>query len=60
MCETCVDVCPVEALKVNEEEGCVEVDYNECIRCFCCEEVCPRGAMTAKVPFLGRLFGRKA
>lgn len=58
-CETCVDVCPADAGRVNETEGKVEVDYDKCIRCFCCEEVCPKGAMVAKVPLLGRVLGRK-
>ncbi|MHB8280989.1 MAG: 4Fe-4S binding protein [Candidatus Humimicrobiaceae bacterium] len=31
-------------------------DYKKCIRCFCCSEVCPEGAIDNKYTFLGNLI----
>ena len=33
-------------------------DYNRCIRCYCCIEVCPHGAMTSAETVAGRLLRR--
>lgn len=38
-CGRCVKSCPVGAIKD------YEIDNNICIRCFCCEEVCPKEAI---------------
>ncbi len=24
------------------------IDYNRCIRCFCCQEICPEGAVNIR------------
>jgi formate hydrogenlyase subunit 6/NADH:ubiquinone oxidoreductase subunit I len=30
----------------------VSINYNDCIRCYCCHEVCPEDAITVKsAPF---------
>ncbi len=39
----CVQVCPVQALRI--EEQLVKVDYNKCIGCGKCVEVCPRNVL---------------
>ncbi len=31
--------------------------YKRCIRCYCCQELCPEGAIRLKMPFLRRLLG---
>jgi uncharacterized protein (DUF362 family)/NAD-dependent dihydropyrimidine dehydrogenase PreA subunit len=33
-------------------------DYRRCIRCYCCQEVCPEKAIRLKKPLLRRLFPR--
>ncbi len=56
-CGTCVEVCPVEpkALSWDPQSGKVpEHDYDLCIRCYCCQEMCPEGAITIKNTMLGR------
>ena len=42
-CGACVDICPNEALKVNDEK--VVVDENECIDCGVCVDECPVEAL---------------
>ncbi len=43
LCNQCVAICPPEALKGNEKG--LAFDYGKCIRCFCCQEICPEGAI---------------
>ena len=33
-------------------------NYNDCIRCYCCQEMCPEGAIFIDRPFLGKIFSR--
>jgi formate hydrogenlyase subunit 6/NADH:ubiquinone oxidoreductase subunit I len=35
-----------------------DIDYSTCIRCYCCQELCPEGAITVSVPLLRRLLKR--
>ena len=42
-CGLCVDVCPAAALVLSD--GLVEFDYGACIRCYCCQEMCPEGSI---------------
>ena len=43
-CEVCVDVCPEEAIHINEE-GVAEIDQEKCEECGACAEVCPQEAI---------------
>ena len=42
-CGTCVDACPVEAIKMKEK---AEVDEETCIDCGTCVDECPEGAIS--------------
>jgi uncharacterized protein (DUF362 family)/NAD-dependent dihydropyrimidine dehydrogenase PreA subunit len=61
-CGTCVSVCPAEpkALSWVDEQHAnpPEYDYSKCIRCYCCQELCPENAIFVKIPLLGRLIHR--
>jgi uncharacterized protein (DUF362 family)/NAD-dependent dihydropyrimidine dehydrogenase PreA subunit len=62
-CGTCVSVCPVDP-KAIEFRGSGRVDppvydYQRCIRCYCCQELCPEGAIEVAIPLLGRLIHRR-
>ena len=61
-CGTCIDMCPVghTALDwmLNEGGKIPRHNYSHCIRCYCCQEVCPEGAITIQNPLLGRLVFR--
>jgi uncharacterized protein (DUF362 family)/Pyruvate/2-oxoacid:ferredoxin oxidoreductase delta subunit len=61
-CGTCVRMCPVEPKAVDWDKGDQSKppkhDYDQCIRCYCCQETCPEGAIFIDSPLLGRLFPR--
>lgn len=42
----CAKNCPVKAIKYNEKDGIVRVNYDLCIGCKNCIHDCPFGAMT--------------
>jgi len=42
-CGICVKVCPATALTIRK--GKPYFDYSKCIRCYCCQEMCPEGAV---------------
>jgi len=52
-CGECWTYCPAAA--VAESGRAVAFDYGRCIRCYCCVEVCPHGALAARMPPVGRL-----
>jgi len=43
-CCNCVEICPSEALKVEEEK--IQVDADACIDCGVCVDECPVGALS--------------
>ena len=59
-CGTCVRHCPAQPKAVDWHTGDESVPptfkYDRCIRCYCCHEFCPEGAITIKNTFLGRLI----
>lgn len=42
-CETCVDVCPNEAISM--VDGHAFIDQEECLDCGVCFDECPEGAI---------------
>lgn len=40
-CGTCARVCPAKAIRMNEKRR-PHVDTGVCIRCYCCQELCPK------------------
>ncbi|MDD1671500.1 MAG: 4Fe-4S binding protein [Methanomicrobiales archaeon] len=42
-CETCVDVCPSEAISMNDEKA--KVDQEKCVDCSTCVDTCPSAAI---------------
>jgi Pyruvate/2-oxoacid:ferredoxin oxidoreductase delta subunit len=61
-CGTCVRMCPVEPKAVDWVKGDKSKppkhNYDRCIRCYCCQETCPEGAILVATPWLGRLIFR--
>ena len=62
ICGVCVRMCPVEPKAVDWHTGNKSnpptYKYDRCIRCFCCQENCPEGAVFVESPLLGRVFSR--
>ena len=62
MCGICIKHCPVTPKAVDWLDGDKTsppvYNYNRCIRCYCCQELCPEGAITIEDTFLGKLFSR--
>jgi uncharacterized protein (DUF362 family)/Pyruvate/2-oxoacid:ferredoxin oxidoreductase delta subunit len=54
-CGQCRTICPAQAIKLPDEKR-IEFDYEKCIRCYCCIEVCPHGVLRAKETAGGRLM----
>ena len=45
-CKVCVDVCPMDVIRFNEEEEKPYIAYQEdCIWCQLCESTCPLGCI---------------
>jgi uncharacterized protein (DUF362 family)/ferredoxin len=61
-CGTCVTMCSVQPKAVNWYKGDKSkppiYDYNRCIRCYCCQETCPEGAVYLSNPLLWRIYSR--
>jgi len=61
-CGTCVQVCPVTPKAIDWPNGDRQTPpthrYDDCIRCYCCQELCPHEAITTQTPLLGRLVRR--
>lgn len=50
-CGICVEACPVEGKAIAFSNGRKQppvYDYKKCIRCFCCQEMCPHKAIKVK------------
>ena len=45
LCSICVNVCPAEVMTRDKR---IIIDYDRCIRCYCCQEMCPEGAISPK------------
>jgi len=51
-CRTCERDCPVDAITM--VDGKPTYDYAKCIRCYCCQELCPTHAVGLKQPWFVR------
>lgn len=56
MCGECRKYCPAKAITHKEKK--IHIDYDHCIRCYCCIEVCPHGALRSKEPVAGKVMRR--
>lgn len=49
-CGICHSVCPARPKAINMRKGLPEFNLKNCLRCFCCQEMCPTGALILKEP----------
>ncbi|MCM2266051.1 MAG: DUF362 domain-containing protein [Desulfuromonadales bacterium] len=52
-CGDCVRHCPPHAMTIDPKG--VQIDYHKCIHCFCCQELCPHGAILTRQGALLRI-----
>lgn len=57
LCGDCIKTCPTDVMSVKKTR--LDIFYRDCIHCFCCQEVCPKGAITPRQGWLLRLAGRR-
>ncbi len=62
-CGLCIKHCPPQVMKLEKYKQAkdnyddyVKIDYSNCIRCYCCQEICPASAIDIKEGFLLRLY----
>jgi NAD-dependent dihydropyrimidine dehydrogenase PreA subunit len=53
-CTVCVDVCPLDVLRISDMTGKAFMAYDECWYCMPCEADCPTGAVKVNIPYLVR------
>jgi uncharacterized protein (DUF362 family)/Pyruvate/2-oxoacid:ferredoxin oxidoreductase delta subunit len=53
LCGECWKYCPAKA--IGHDNRNIHFDYDRCIRCYCCIEVCPYGAMKAVETLPGKV-----
>jgi uncharacterized protein (DUF362 family)/Pyruvate/2-oxoacid:ferredoxin oxidoreductase delta subunit len=54
MCGECWKICPAGA--ITPEEKPLSFNYDRCIRCYCCIEVCPFAALETAETITGRII----
>ena len=61
-CKKCFDHCPVKAIemcKKKDNKQYAKVNYDKCIRCFCCQELCPFHVVKIKTGILYNFVHKK-
>lgn len=58
MCGECWRLCPAKAITPHPKR--IAFDYDRCIRCYCCVEMCPHGALKAAETGPGRVVRKIA
>ena len=53
LCGECWKYCPAEAITHDKKR--IYFDYDKCIRCYCCVEVCPHAALKAVETLTGKV-----
>jgi NAD-dependent dihydropyrimidine dehydrogenase PreA subunit len=51
-CRVCVDVCPLDVLRISEMTNKAYMAYDECWYCMPCEADCPTQAIKVNIPYL--------
>ncbi|MBQ3275982.1 MAG: DUF362 domain-containing protein [Oscillospiraceae bacterium] len=55
-CGHCAKLCPAHAITIRNKKAVI--DRSKCVRCFCCQEFCPSGAMRVQRSFVARVLSR--
>lgn len=57
-CGKCVKMCPVDAISFGNETALPEFDYDRCVLCLCCHEICPSKAIDLEKSRFAKLMVR--
>ncbi len=59
-CGECAASCPKHTITMVEKKGkrLAKIDYGACIRCYCCQELCPFGAIKIKKNWIMKIIGK--
>jgi len=59
-CDSCISQCPVSPRAIYRDnknpDSPPRYNYDKCIRCYCCQEICPEKAISVKIPFMGKFI----
>ena len=55
-CGRCANVCPAHTIEI--KNGKALIHRKNCIKCFCCQEFCPKGAMVVHRTAIARLLNK--
>lgn len=58
-CGKCCQHCPAKAITMEQKKDAktyAKIDYAKCIRCFCCQELCPFGVVKVKSGLIYKLI----
>lgn len=55
-CGECARMCPAKAINMKNKKPII--DRKSCIRCFCCQEFCPKAAMVVHRPLAARVLNK--
>ena len=53
-CTVCVDVCPLDVLRIDEAKNTADTALRRMLDCLPCEVDCPTGAISVDIPYLLR------
>ena len=56
LCGKCWGHCPARAITLRNKQ--LSFDYDPCIRCYCCVEICPSGALSTVETPVGKVLRR--
>ena len=56
-CGVCRDSCPMETTTI-DDGNYAQINDQDCIRCYCCHEMCPDDAIELRSSLLHRIVGR--
>lgn len=56
-CGECIEQCPTDPKSLSREKNTdiPEYNYHTCIRCYCCQEICPEMAIKIDTPLLRKI-----
>ena len=59
-CSACINQCPAKVMSLTKSANkgleFVKIDYRNCIRCFCCQEICPQEAIRIRPGWLLKIL----